>query len=72
MFEQAIRASEALRDALQHNEGSFVPALCGYPKCQSVRMISTAVLGQCADCGSEMVAVEGEPNSSPHLCRNAA
>ena len=72
MFEQAIRASEALREASQLNEGSLVPALCGCPKCQSVRMISAPVLGHCVDCGSVMVTVEGEPNSSPHLCRNAA
>jgi hypothetical protein len=69
MFEQAIRASAALSEAMQHNRGSLVPALCGCPKCQSAWMISAAVLGTCTICGAEIASVDVETYSPGQMQR---
>lgn len=61
MFERAIEASEGLREAMRNSRGTLFPALCGCPTCKTVWMISSPVLGRCADCGGEVVETSPEP-----------
>ena len=48
MFEQAVTAGEAMREA---PPTLLVPALCGCVACGTVEMIAGAPLRSCAGCG---------------------
>jgi hypothetical protein len=50
MFEQAVEASEAMRQ----NRNTLVPAMCGCRTCRTVEMIASPALGRCVGCGTEM------------------
>ena len=51
MFEQAIRASEAMKAHEQVRR--LFPAVAGCSACQTVRMIASPMPAPCADCGAE-------------------
>lgn len=54
MFEQVIRASEAMQAAAQQQSRCLMPALSGCPACHSTRMIAAPELGSCKPCGAEL------------------
>jgi hypothetical protein len=54
MFEQAVEASEAMRQAAQYGDRALIPALSGCMACQTAHMIAAPVLGLCKDCGAEL------------------
>ena len=54
MFEQAIRASEAMQLASQQRDGTLVPALCRCQACDAAHMISAPALGTCTHCGGQL------------------
>jgi hypothetical protein len=62
MFEEAVRASEAMREGAEHMHGRLTPALKGCPHCRTSQMIAAPVLGTCAECGNEL-QVLSEPAS---------
>jgi hypothetical protein len=54
MFDQAVRASEAMQDAAHGGVRRLLPALAGCTTCRTVQMIATPMLAPCSDCGAEL------------------
>ncbi len=57
MFEQAMQASEAIRQSLGCKEAALIPALCRCVTCGTVRTIAAPVIDSCISCGGEYVAM---------------
>jgi Zn finger protein HypA/HybF involved in hydrogenase expression len=74
MFDQAVRASEALKQAAQHARIVLRPARSGCETCNRVQMIAAPTLGRCEHCGSEQVVLGGlaEMRAIEGPWRNAA
>jgi len=53
MFDQAVEASEAMRQC----RGTLVPALCGCKGCHAVQMIASPAPSVCTTCGSAMTVL---------------
>jgi uncharacterized protein (DUF983 family) len=51
MWEQAVQASEATRQAAQRSNVALIPALSGCPDCGTTQMIAAPALSTCEDCG---------------------
>jgi len=58
MFEQAVQASEALRQAAQ-DQGTLIPAVAGCRTCGTARMIAAPALGSCEGCGAGLTVLGG-------------
>jgi hypothetical protein len=54
LFDQAVQASEALRETAIGGRDTLIPALMGCRDCGTVAMIASPALGRCADCGAEL------------------
>jgi hypothetical protein len=65
MFEQAIRASEAMQLASQQGDGTLIPALCHCQTCDATQMVSSPVLGTCTHCGSRLLHTGDQTRRSP-------
>jgi hypothetical protein len=63
MFEQAIQAGEAGREAMHLSAGPLIPALYGCAACQTIEMIAGPVLGICPGCGAERAVISYEDAS---------
>lgn len=62
MFDQAVKASEAVRESAGLSSGALIPALCGCVTCGTVQMIAAPAPGVCDDCGAALTAVgAGQP-----------
>jgi hypothetical protein len=57
MFDQAIQASEAVREAMGLGTGRLIPALAGCIECRTIEMIAAPVLGLCTGCGAELTVI---------------
>lgn len=57
MFEQAIRASEAMLESARPSPSALIPALSGCADCGTMHMIAAPVLGLCDGCGAELTTV---------------
>jgi hypothetical protein len=66
MFEQAVQASEATRQAAQHSNGALIPALSGCPACGTARMITAPALSTCGDCGRELTVLDTSERLRAH------
>jgi hypothetical protein len=57
MFDQAIQASEALRETMGLKAGRLFPALKGCAACRTIQMIAAPVLGTCTGCGARLAVI---------------
>jgi hypothetical protein len=58
MFDRAVQASEAMKQAVQQARVLLIPARSTCRACTTVQMIAAPVLGQCRHCGAELVPLE--------------
>ena len=58
MFDRAVQASEAMKQAVQHARVLLIPARSTCRTCKSVQMIAAPVLGECRHCGAQLVPLE--------------
>ena len=56
MFEQAVRASEAMQRAAQGRQ-ILMPALSGCRTCRTAEVTAAPVLGRCGTCGAELAVL---------------
>jgi hypothetical protein len=67
MFDQAVEASEAMRQC----RGTLIPALCGCKGCDAVRMIASPAPSVCTTCGSAMTVLTApEIHAAAELAHN--
>ena len=67
MFEQAVQASEAGRQA----NATLIPALSGCRSCWTTQMIAAPALGVCEDCGADLT-VRGSAEPKPPKVENTS
>jgi len=60
MFDQAVQAGEAQRDATARGPSSLIPALMGCVDCGTVEMIAAPALGFCPDCGAGLTVLRAD------------
>ena len=60
MFDQAIQASEALREAIDLKTGRLLPALEACAECRTMQLIAAPMLGTCTGCGAKLAVVRYE------------
>ena len=58
MFEEAVRASEAISHAAGAGAGALVPALSGCRSCGTLQMIAAPRLAACVGCGAPFEVLE--------------
>ena len=58
MFEQAVQASEATRQAARQSNGALTPALSGCSSYRTTQMIAAAAFSNCEDCGRELTVLD--------------
>ena len=58
MFEQAVLVSEAFREGANQMQGTLRMAMKGCPHCGTRQMIAAPELGTCAECNSELQALD--------------
>jgi hypothetical protein len=64
MFEQAVLASQALRQATPPTVRRLMPALAGCPACRRVRLIAAPMLGLCDDCAVPLAFPTGSGSAA--------
>ena len=74
MFDHAVQASEAMKQAAQHARVVLIPARSGCETCNRVQMSAAPALGRCEHCGSEQVVLgdTAEMRATEGPWRNAA
>lgn len=66
MFDQAVQASDAMREAAHSARGRLLPALAICKSCNSARIIASPVLGRCIDCGAELDVRQSTESAPPN------
>jgi hypothetical protein len=72
MFDQAVEASEAVRESTGLTSGALIPALCGCLSCGTVQMIAAPVLGVCSECGADLKPISVDQLSTGAALSQAA
>jgi hypothetical protein len=72
MFDQAVEASEAMRESAGRTSGALIPALCGCISCGTVQMIAAPTLGICGDCGADLTPVSADQLTTGDALHQAA
>ena len=66
MFDQAILASDAMREAARAGNLRLLPALSGCRSCNAAQMIASPVLGRCAECDAQLDVLHSTEPAPPN------